>query len=413
MSRPIRRILLVDCDMFFVQVARLSDPEVAGRAPLLMVGGSATGRGVVTSADYRVREFGVRSGMPMARALELCPEATVAPVPREACSERSRLVRSELERLAPVVQAASIDEFYLDLTGTERLFEGESLADTARRIRDRVLDASRISVSVGGGTTRLVAKLAVERAKPAGVHIVAPGEEEVFMRTHELGAIPGIGPVLLARLHEKGLKTVPDVLEVEDAWLARWFGASRAQWLRVRVRGIDDSPVEAGEARKSISSERTFARDISGDEELGGHLHRAVLEVGGTLRAKGFRARTVTVRLRDGDFTTRQASRTLSLPVESDRAIYRVARELLAELRSRRRAPARLLGVGVSGLEGAEAPVQLALMDSGTTHESERDRSLARASDDLRSRFGKRAVLPGTMLDSGNTSTEPMDDEDT
>jgi DNA polymerase IV len=137
-----------------------------------------------------------------------------------------------------------------------------------------------------------------------------------------------------------------------------------------------------------------------------------VIEVGGTLRANGFRARTVTVRLRDGDFTTRQASRTLSLPVESDRAIFRVARELLAELRRRRRTPARLLGVGVSGLEDAEGPVQLALLDSGDTDESERDRSLARASDDLRSRFGRKAVLPGTMLDSDRIPAEPMDDDD-
>ena len=149
---PAKRILLVDCDAFFVQVARLQDPEGAGRAELLLVGGSPKGRGVVTSASYEARKFGVRSAMPTAEALRLCPGATVVGVPRSACIRKSHEIKELLKGLAPVVQAASIDEFYLDLTGTDRLFR-ESLEATATRIRERVLEETGVSVSIGGSTS--------------------------------------------------------------------------------------------------------------------------------------------------------------------------------------------------------------------------------------------------------------------
>ncbi|MFW5904746.1 MAG: Y-family DNA polymerase, partial [bacterium] len=282
MTDPVRRILLVDCDMFFVQVARLTDPEGAGRASLLMVGGSPEGRGVVTSADYRVREYGVHSGMPMARARRLCPEATIAPVPRKACSHKSREIREVLTSRAPVVEAASIDEFYLDLTGTERLYAGESLEATASRIRREVREHTRISVSVGGGTVKLVAKLAVERAKPGGVHIVPAGDEAAFLRGIELARIPGVGPTFLTRLRDRGLHTVDDVLQVQQEWLRRWFGQARGRWLWERVRGIDPSPVSSDDARKSISSERTFPTDLNDDDEL----RRRTYELGERLKER-------------------------------------------------------------------------------------------------------------------------------
>jgi len=396
---PPRRILLVDCDVFFVQVARLQDPEGAGKARLLMVGGSPTGRGVVTSADYEVRKFGVHSGMPMARALRLCPDATVVPVPRTACVERSRQIRFLLEELAPRVQAASIDEFYLDLTGTERLYGGAALEEIGHRIRERILAETGISVSVGGGTVRLVAKLAVERAKPGGVHVVPPGREGDFLREHALDRIPGIGPSLLRQLQERGLGTVEDLLPVADHWLERWFGEARGRWLWERIRGIDPSEVDPDQERKSISSERTFPRDVEGDRELERQLQRLTLEVGRALRTRGLRARTVTVKLRDSDFTTRQASRTLSQTLESDRAIFRTAADLLEELRARRRAPARLLGVGVSSLEEGEGSRQLTLLDRGDGEETDRDRTLSRTADRIRERWGKDALLPGRVLE--------------
>ena len=196
----------MDCDSFFVQVARLEDPEGAGRHPLLLVGGRSN-RGVITSASYAVRDYGVRSGMPTSRALQLCPEALVVPVPRGAVVERSRAVRAVLGTLSPVVQAASIDEFYLDLTGTERMLKGEDLADTADRIRREVKKRTEVTVSLGGGTQRIVAKVATRVAKPNGVHVVPPGDEADFMLRFRLSDLPGIGPAFLKQLSAKGLRT--------------------------------------------------------------------------------------------------------------------------------------------------------------------------------------------------------------
>ncbi|TVR65933.1 MAG: DNA polymerase IV [Gemmatimonadales bacterium] len=398
-----RRILLLDCDVFFVQVARLEDPEGAGRAPLLMVGGSASGRGVVTSADYSVREYGVHSGMPVAQALRLCPDATVVPVPREACVRRSRAIARVLDEVAPVVQAASIDEFYLDLTGTERLHGHASLEQVGREIQTTVRERTGITVSVGGGTVRLVAKLAVERAKPGGVHVVPPGGEADFLRDHELARIPGVGPSLLEKLAHRGIHTVEDLLPVDEIWLRRWLGEARGRWLWERVRGIDPSPVDPDAARKSISSERTFPRDIpvgaAGDEELLRHLNRLVLEVGTGLRSRDLMARTITVKLRDADFTTRSASRTPGDALESDRALLRLSEELLAELRARSGSPVRLLGMGVSSLEARSAEGrQLSLLGGDEETESDRDRILSRAADQLRTRFGRDALLPGRLV---------------
>ncbi len=407
-----RSILLVDCDAFFVQVARLEDPEGAGRAERLLVGGRS-GRGVVTSASYPARAFGVRSGMPMAEALRLCPDALVVPVPRGACVARSRAIRAQLETLAPVVQAASIDEFYLDLTGTGRLFGGEPLAASATRIRAHVLAATGVSVSIGGGTNRLVAKLAAGRAKPwgkrpgTGVHVVPPGHEARFMAGFRVRDIPGVGPALAGTLEARGVQTVPELVALEPAWLARWIGEGRARWLLDRATGRDTSPVTPGEGRKSISSERTFGVDVppgaSGDAELERRLVELVLSVGSTLREKALRARTVTVKLRDADFTTRQRSRTLAEPIESDRAIHEVAHALFVDLRARGR-PSRLLGVGVSGFD--EEAGQLDLLagdpDAGLPPlESERDRTLSRVADRLRARFGEDALRPGRVVDPG------------
>ena len=219
-----RRILLADADAFYVSVARLVDPEGAGRAPFLIVGGSAQGRGVVTSASYEARKFGVTSAMPTARALRLCPQATVVPVSWQACAEKSRRIREVMGGFTPVVEAASQDEFYLDLSGTERLYKDEPLEATAGRIREAVLAETHLSVSIGGGTSKLVAKMAATLAKPGGVHIVPPGDEAVFMRRFALGDIPFVGRRFVERLLRCNLTTVDDALAAGRENLRTWLG---------------------------------------------------------------------------------------------------------------------------------------------------------------------------------------------
>lgn len=398
---PERRILLADCDCYFVQVARLADPEGLGKEPLLLVGGSPDGRGVVTSASYEVRAFGVRSGMPMAQALRLCPRAVWAPVPRGACSRKHREIRAVLDQYVPVVEAASIDEFYLDLTGTEALYHHRTLTDVAEQIRVAVLEQTQINISIGGGTNRLIAKLSARKAKPAGVHVVPLGGEAEFMFGITLAALPGIGPRFQEKLHSFGLRTVADVLPLERPLLATWFGDGVADWLYDRIRGIDPTRIVSHGTQKSISRDETFARDIHDDDELLTELLQLVVRAGRDLREEGWRARTVSVRIRDGDFTNRQASRTVDTPVESDRAIFTLASRLLARLRAKRRVGARLLSVSLSNLTVSSGPAQLAFFaDPAEQLETDRDRRIARVMDDVRGRFGSNAILPGRILPS-------------
>lgn len=394
-----RRILLADADAFYVSVARLVDPRGAGKAPLLIVGGAADRRGVVTSASYEARAFGVTSAMPMARAVRLCPGAMVVPVPWDACVEKGEEIRAVLERFTPDVERASSDEFYLDLSGTERLYQPETLADTARRIRTAVREATSLSVSIGGGTSKLVAKLAAGRAKPSaglegrGVVVVEPGGEEEFLRGFSLAELPGVGPRFQEELARFGLREVADALRHDLATLKGWLGDRAGEWLSGRIRGQDESRVDSSGEAKSISRDETFARDLDDAGALDRELVALANRASADLRASGLQARTVTVRIKDWDFTMRQASRTLPAPVLSDRAVLTTARGLLATLRKARHVPARLLGVGLSQLVREGAPDQLALFErTPEGAETERDRTLSKMVDRIRDRFGPDAA---------------------
>jgi DNA polymerase-4 len=408
MNDPIPpRILLADADAFYVSVARLVDPAGAGRAALLIVGGSAERRGVVTSASYEARAFGVHSAMPMARAVRLCPDAMVVPVPWEACVEQSRDIKRALGDFTPAVEQASSDEFYLDMSGTERLYKGEPLSDTARRIRATVQQKTRLTVSIGGGTSKVVAKLAAGVAKPApagtgdGVWVVDPGAEIEFMQRFALAELPSVGPRFQERLLKFGLRRVDDVLRHERHTLETWLGEREGAWLYDRVRGIGGATVDARGAAQSISRDDTFPADVSDDAELERLLLERVDTASSDLRESGLLTRTITVKLRDADFTTRQASRTLTAAVCSTRAVYQVARGLLAKLRKARRVPARLIGVALSGLVRVDSGTQLSLLDAESPGiESERDRALSRALDQVRGKFGRDKLGFGRTEDS-------------
>jgi DNA polymerase-4 len=398
----------------FVAVARLVDPDGAGRVPLLIVGGRPNSRGVVCSASYEARAFGVRSAMPLSRAARLCPNATFVPVPRAACGRKSREVRAVLERWAPVVEAASIDEFYLDLSGTEALYRGETLARTATRIREAVREETGLTVSIGGGTNRLVAKLAAQRAKPrpgpgaetgrrpaegVGVVVIPPGGEAAFLAQHALADLPGVGPRLQATLRRRGLVSVADALAIGRATLQGWLGERGGAWLFDRIRGRAGETVSAGRGPQSISREETFPEDLGRDDQLETELLRLATRLAADLRSAGLRARCIHVKLRDHDFRTRQASRTLAESIDSDRAAFAVARDLLRSLRARRRVPARLIGVGFSRFEPAPRADQLELLGSSerASVESTRDRAVARAIDRVAARFGRAALEPARL----------------
>jgi DNA polymerase-4 len=398
---PPRRILHADADAFFVAVARMADPEGAGRAPLLIVGGRPGSRGVVLSASYETRTFGVRSAMPISQALRLCPDAMCVPVPRGACGATSKAIGAVLGRFTPVVEGASIDEWYLDLTGTEALHGNETLAESATRIRSRVQRETGIWLSIGGGTSKLVAKLAAERAKPrvgtdaTGVLVIEPNDEARFLSTLTLAEIPGIGPKLQERLAGFGLVRVADVLPHERATLTRWLGRRQAEWLWARVRGIHSSPVEARGTARQISREGTFDRDVRETAPMATHLRALGAKAASELRSERLAARTVTVKIKDADFTTRLASRTLPEPLESDRAIGDVAVELLKKLRAKRMVPARLVGVALGGLMPARDAEQLGLFGAQAAVEQPADRAVSRAVDRVRERFGQDAIHAG------------------
>ena len=291
----------------------------------------------------------------------------------------------------------------MNLDGTEALYHGESLDETARRIREAVKEETSLSVSIGGGTSKLVAKLAVERAKPkpgtgaTGVHVVEPGHEAEFLATFALADLPLVGPKFQERLGKLGMKTVRDVLPYDAATLARWLGEREGEWLYERVRGIDRSEVESRGEAKSISRDETFAEDIASDDELHRELLALVTRAASDLRGDGLTARTITVRIRDFDFRTRSAARTLPRGVIADRVIHGVAKGLLAKLRAGRRVPARLLGVALSSLASDPDADQLALFEAASSPEDEtaRDRALARAVDKLRDKFGADGIAMG------------------
>jgi DNA polymerase-4 len=415
------RILLADADAFFVAVARLVDPDGAGKASLLIVGGRPGSRGVVCSASYEARAFGVRSGMGISQALRLCPDAMAVPVPRGACGEKSRAIQSVLTRFAPVVVAASVDEFYLDLTGTEALYRHEALSVTAQRIRAAVLAETGCSISIGGGTSTLIAKIAAGAAKPipgsgaTGVHIVAAGAEEAFMRTQLLAEIPGIGPKAQDRLRGLGLVRVPDVLDADPATLRRYLGDKLAEWLVRKARGQGASALHGRDQQKGMSREDTFDRDIGDDAALETELQRLAVRVVADLRKDGLRARTVTVKLRTNDFTTRLASKTLDAPVSTERAVFTTARHLLRKIRQQKRLPVRLLGVGLTQLDDGDLAEQLSLLPTAPTvvAETPRDRALAAAMDRVRARFGAGAVQPASLLiDAAPASVEDRTETD-
>jgi DNA polymerase-4 len=386
------RIVHVDLDAFFVEVCRQRHPELRD-VELLVVGGPRDGRGVVQSASYGARRFGVRSGMPVAQAVQLCPQATFYQGSFVHYRNASRDVRRVLERFSPTVAMASLDEAYLDFAGTERLFP-ISLLPIAEQLRDEVKQETGLDCSVGIGPNRMVAKIASDCAKPRGLMEVRAGWQEGFLAGLPLRALPGVGPKTAARWVELGLEDVWQVQQMSETALERLIGGE-ARILKRRAHGHGGSTLSGEQMAKSVSRETTLSRDLRDPETLEATLALLTARVAGQLREEHLVARTVTLKLRHDDFRTVTRSRTLENATDLDAELYEAARDLFRaafeDVRQRNRG-VRLIGISATGL-GPSAEVDLFEPPS-----RERLRHLSAAVDEVRERYGFSAVTSGSVL---------------
>lgn len=381
-------ILHLDLDAFFCAVEENQDPALRGAA--FAVGGSPEARGVVSSCSYAARRFGVRSAMPMARALRLCPRLVVVPPRHRLYSQVSQEVMARLHALTARVEQISIDEAFLDLgdlPGDPR--------EIALGLQARVRDELGLPCSIGIAGNKLVAKIATEVGKgaargdapPGALTVVPPGGEAGFLAPLPVDMLWGIGPKTAARLTGLGVRTIGDLARWPEAQLVGLFGEHGRDMAR-HARGQDDRPVVTEHEVKSISQEVTFARDLRDDRALERTLAGLSARVGARLRESGLAGATVRLKLRWPDFTTLTRQVTLPAPTDLDETIHATALALLRKVRKPGQA-VRLVGVGVSGLG---APYrQLELWEGG----SEREHRLQHALDELRERFGPQAIARG------------------
>jgi DNA polymerase IV len=388
-------ILHVDMDAFFVSVELLERPELRGKP--VIVGGQPNQRGVVTAASYEARKFGVHSAMPLRTAGRLCPHAVYLDGHHAKYSEWSDRVAAILAKFSPIVEMVSIDEAYLDLSGTERL-HGPPLAATDKLLRT-ITDTTGLPCSGGLATTRLVAKVASDQAKPRGLLWVAPGSEARFLAPLSVRKIPGIGKVTERALRALRIETVAQLAEQPLEKLERVFG----QWgiaLYRKARGGDSYEFVIDAEPKSISHNHTFGEDTDDDDALSAMLSHLSQKACKRLREAGLATRTLTLTIRYAGFDTYTRSKTLAEPAQLDGDIFTVFQKLFREHRNHRR-KIRLLGVSLSGLtHGGE---QLDLLSAERRAKLEK---LTRATDSLRDRFGFGAVQFGGSLRTENPDSD-------
>ncbi len=386
-----RTIFHIDLDAFFVAVERVRDPSLIGRP--VIVGGLGT-RGVVSTASYEARKFGVHSAMPMGQARRLCPQAAYLPVDFDRYLAVSRQFRAVIDTFSPIVEQTSVDEAYADMTGTERLFGPP--VEAARKMKQRVLDEAKVTASIGIASNKVVAKVATNESKPDGLLYVPPGHEALFLAPLPVRKLPGLGPKMQEVMQRLGIGTLGELAGYPADRLRREVGPHSAEWLATRASGLDDGPVVTDWEAKSISNEVTFEKDVSAIQELMDILLGLSEKVGSRLRKSGKKARNIQIRLRYADFSTISRQCTMSAPVDGDAAIYGEAKRLLEAALKQRQHPVRLIGVGVTGLDGGTdsgEAVQLAMLEA--VPESNTDSKVSTTMDAIRERFGDEAIKRG------------------
>src|SRR5262249_4135858 len=392
MAASSRIVFHVDMDAFFVSVEELSDPALKGQA--VVVGGQRGERGVVTAASYAARKFGVHSAMPLRTASKLCPQAIFVPGHPDRYRDCSQKVYAVLESFSPVVEMASIDEAYLDMTGTERLY-GPPLR-AAHLLHQRMKAETRLNCSVGIATSRLVAKISSDQAKPNGVLWILPGQEAAFLAPLDVRKVPGVGKVTEKNLHAYGIRKVGDLATLDEDFLAQRFG----KWglaLAGKARGLDpggwfDTEIGEDEGPKSISHEHTFSEDTSDPDRLESTLARLSEMVGRRLREHKLQARTIQLKLRYSDFSTITRAHSIARATQLDTEIFEEVRDLFHR-NWKAGTTVRLLGVHASGW--ADGDGQMDLLDEGR---HEKWAQTMAAADRMRDRFGDAAISLGTSL---------------
>jgi DNA polymerase-4 len=397
-----RAILHVDMDAFFAAVEVQADTTLAGRP--VVVGGTG-GRGVVASCSYEARSYGIRSAMPSARARRLCPHAVFLPGRYALYEQYSRRLHAILSSFTPLVEGIALDEAFLDVTGSRRLWG--PAPEIARAVRHRIAEEMGLGASVGVATSKLLAKLATGRAKPVagppghppapgrGVWEVPPGDELAFLHPLPVRALWGVGPATQRKLDRFGVATVGDLAAVPRESLVGALGDAVGRQLHGLAWARDDRPVEPARAVRSIGHEQTYASDHYTPAALRAEVVRLADAVSGRVRAAGLAGRTVTLKVRFASFDTITRSRTAREPVESGAAVTRLALDLLEGVDP---SPGvRLLGVSISGLCPRPAEqLRLGEADAGAAD------TVSRAVDDVRRRFGDAAVGPATLLDGAD-----------
>jgi DNA polymerase IV len=382
-----RIIFHVDMDAFFVSVEELQDPSLKGKA--VVVGGQRDERGVVSAASYEARKFGVHSAMPLRTAAKICPHAIFLDGHMRLYGEYSQKAREVLHDFSPAVEMASIDEAYLDMTGTTKL-HGPPLR-SAHQLHLAMKQRTGLNCSIGIGTSRLMAKICSDKAKPNGILYVLPGQEQAFLAPLDVGKIPGVGKVARAQLNQMGINFIGDILRVKPSVLDENFG----KWgtaLAGKARGEDAGGWFEGDVgedwqAKSISHEHTFGTDSRDLELLESTLLRLSEMVGRRLREQQLAARTLQLKLRYSDFTTITRAHSVPAPTAVDTEIFATIRSLFHDNYQRGRA-IRLLGVHASNF--GDAPLQMGLLDGGLHDKWARALS---ASDRLRDKYGDSAVF--------------------
>jgi len=387
MERPAEPIIHADMDAFYASVEQRDDPSLKGRP--VVVGGTGN-RGVVAAASYEAREFGIRSAMPMVRARRQCPGLVVISGNFDKYCEASRAVMEIFRSYTPLVEPISLDEAFLDVGGSVRLF-GQPI-DIGHAIRDRVRREVDLPCSVGIGPTKFAAKLLSAKAKPDGLLHVTADQLPAFLRPLPVGDLWGAGPKTVERLHAYGFRTVGQLADADRRTLERVVGDAVGGHLHALAHGRDVRSVVPHEAAKSISNEVTFDEDIDDPEHLARVLLALSDKVGRRARKAGLAGRTITIKVRFASFETITRSASLANPTDRTHDIVDIATELLDSLRLER-VRVRLLGVGVSNLSDAATARQLAL-DADPRWED-----LDRATDAVVERFGRERIGWAALLD--------------